>query len=183
MTHIFNEYRLENCPQGADLDAVPQLGAAGHLQDVVEKSEKKGGRLPKEALALSHLNWSQSHLLPLWEGFPLNSDCDDWQADWIWMQVDYQRHFFPESSPLSCTEESFLCPCLLSPEPPRKAKMIIFQSNVSSCNSSFDLIVCSCFFEDLFPSVFPPILGLPPVVYLSLLHPNKSIPTSCCLFS
>ena len=77
MTHIFNEYSLENCPQRADLDAVLQLGAAGYLQDVMEKSEKKGGRLPKEALAVSHLNWFQSHLLPLREGFPLNSDCDD----------------------------------------------------------------------------------------------------------
>lgn len=115
-----------------------------------EKREKKSGRLPKEAPVPLHLNWFQSHLLPLGEAFPLNNDCDDLASR---LSLDAGRlseaFYFPLSYTLPCTAESFLCPWLLSPKYPRKGKEIILQSNVSSSKCSFDPIICACFLEDL----------------------------------
>lgn len=117
-----------------------------------KKSEKKGRSLPKEASAPSHLNWFQSHLLPLGEAFPLNNDCDDLAGR---LSLDAGRlskgFFSPNNCTLSCTEKYFLLSWLLSQGSRRKEKVIIFQPNISPCNCSFGLIIFFCFLKNLFP--------------------------------
>lgn len=107
-----------------------------------KKSEKKGRSLPKEASTPSHLNWFQSHLLPLGEAFPLNNDCDDLAGRLSLDAGRLSKAFFSLNNyTLSCTPKYFLLSWLLPPGSHRKEKVIIFQPNISPCNCSFGLII------------------------------------------
>lgn len=58
--------------------------------------EKGGGRLPREVSTPLHLNWFQSHLLPLGEAFPLDNDCDDLAGRLILVTDRLSKEFFSQ---------------------------------------------------------------------------------------
>ena len=110
-----------------------------------------------------------------------------WQADWVWMQVDYQRHFPLGALPSPARHSPFSTP-VSRLESPRKGNGVILQSTVSSSNCSLDFIINSCLFKDISPSVFLCLSFLHSWVFFLCSIQASSIltwafPTSGCFFS